>query len=198
MREGAGRTQKRRDLFANHSPLEGESQKVKRYPRKGAKRLSTKGHEERQRATKGLAEDPEGGAKGRVRGRRYPRRAKREKELSTKEPKGLEKARKGCVKGHEGPKISTKGHEGPRSYTKENQKDSPRAPLPNHSPLEGEVAEAAGLPLANHSPLEGESQKLSRQAKADAVGGWTPGLRWGGGRRLMGRWGVATPGRFST
>ena len=27
---------------------------------------------------------------------------------------------------------------------------------------------------ANHSPLEGESQKPSRQAKADAVGG-TPG-----------------------
>ena len=26
----------------------------------------------------------------------------------------------------------------------------------------------------NHSPLEGESQKPSRQAKADAVGGWTP------------------------
>ena len=25
-----------------------------------------------------------------------------------------------------------------------------------------------------HSPLEGESQKPSRQAKADAVGGWTP------------------------
>ena len=30
-----------------------------------------------------------------------------------------------------------------------------------------------GMP--NHSPLEGESQKPSRQAKADAVGGWTPG-----------------------
>ena len=28
--------------------------------------------------------------------------------------------------------------------------------------------------LQHHSPLEGESQKPSRQAKADAVGGWTP------------------------
>ena len=32
----------------------------------------------------------------------------------------------------------------------------------------------AGRPRSqgNHSPLEGESQKPSRQAKADAVGGW--------------------------
>ena len=32
----------------------------------------------------------------------------------------------------------------------------------------------AGRPRSqgNHSPLEGESQKSSRQAKADAVGGW--------------------------
>ena len=28
-----------------------------------------------------------------------------------------------------------------------------------------------------HSPLEGESQKLSRQAKADAVGGQSPTLQ---------------------
>ena len=35
----------------------------------------------------------------------------------------------------------------------------------------------AGRPRSqgNHSPLEGESQKPSRQAKADAVGGWAPG-----------------------
>ena len=40
----------------------------------------------------------------------------------------------------------------------------------------------------NHSPLEGESQKPSRQAMADAVGGWTPARQ----RR------AATPDRFST
>ena len=52
-----------------------------------------------------------------------------------------------------------------------------------------------------HSPLEGESQKPSRQAKADAVGGRDQAT----GRSLM-RWGVeagrqrgaATPDRFST
>ena len=57
----------------------------------------------------------------------------------------------------------------------------------------------AGRPRSqgNHSPLEGESQKPSRQAKADAVGGWratsqkadvlpleTPGCP-GAGKRLM-------------
>ena len=41
---------------------------------------------------------------------------------------------------------------------------------------------------SNHSPLEGESQKPSRQAKADAVGGQTPTRQ----RR------AATPDRFST
>ena len=40
-----------------------------------------------------------------------------------------------------------------------------------------------------HSPLEGESQKPSRQAKADAVGG---------GRRAPKLRRAATPGRFST
>ena len=44
-----------------------------------------------------------------------------------------------------------------------------------------------GMP--NHSPLEGESQKPSRRATADAVGGWTPG-------RQVQR--AATPSRFST
>ena len=32
----------------------------------------------------------------------------------------------------------------------------------------------ARAPRTNHSPLEGESQKPSRQAKADAVGGERP------------------------
>ena len=52
-----------------------------------------------------------------------------------------------------------------------------------------------------HSPLEGESQKPSRQAKADAVGGRDQAtgrslMRWGGkpGRQR----GAATPDRFST
>ena len=40
-----------------------------------------------------------------------------------------------------------------------------------------------------HSPLEGESQKPSRQAKADAVGG---------GRRPARLRRAATPSRFST
>ena len=40
-----------------------------------------------------------------------------------------------------------------------------------------------------HSPLEGESQKPSRQAKADAVGG---------GRRAAKLRPTATPSRFST
>ena len=33
------------------------------------------------------------------------------------------------------------------------------------------VNDVPGLYRGNHSPLEGESQKPSRQAKADAVGG---------------------------
>ena len=37
----------------------------------------------------------------------------------------------------------------------------------------------ARAPRPNHSPLEGESQKPSRQAKADAVGGGTPDRRRG-------------------
>ena len=54
---------------------------------------------------------------------------------------------------------------------------------------------------SNHSPLEGESQKPSRQAKADAVGGRDQAtgrslIRWGGkpGRQRS----AATPDRFST
>ena len=49
----------------------------------------------------------------------------------------------------------------------------------------------AGRPRSqgNHSPLEGESQKPSRQAMADAVGG---GKRDAGLRR------AATPDRVST
>ena len=39
--------------------------------------MSTKGHEERRRATKGLEEAREGSAKGRERGRRFPRRGKK-------------------------------------------------------------------------------------------------------------------------
>ena len=68
----------------------------------------------------------------------------------------------------------------------------------DHSPLEREVQPHLGArafaqlhlspPLHCHSPLEGESQKPSRQAMADAVGGWTPARQ----RR------AATPDRFST
>ena len=41
----------------------------------------------------------------------------------------------------------------------------------------------ARAPRANHSPLEGESQKPSRQAKADAVGGTSQAPRLRQGRR---------------
>ena len=47
----------------------------------------------------------------------------------------------------------------------------------------------AGQGSPDHSPLEGESQKPSRQAKADAVGG---------GRHTTKLRRSATPGRFST
>ncbi len=49
------------------------------------------------------------------------------------------------------------------------------------------VNDVIGYCRGNHSPLEGESQKSSRQAKADAVGGaCRPAVRG------------ATPVRFST
>ena len=42
------------------------------------------------------------------------------------------------------------------------------------SPSRGGVILERLMQASYHSPLEGESQKPSRQAKADAVGGWTP------------------------
>ncbi len=47
-----------------------------------------------------------------------------------------------------------------------------RAPPSRRLPLKGGVISRG---VQYHSPLEGESQKPSRQAKADAVGGRTPG-----------------------
>ena len=46
-----------------------------------------------------MAEDPEGGAKGREGGRRYPRRGNRGKELSTKEHEGVRKGVGGKSRG---------------------------------------------------------------------------------------------------
>ena len=63
--------------------------------RKG-KNISTKGHEEQRRATKGLEEAREGSAKGR----------------------GLCQGEKDIHEGRKGKKISTKGHEERRRATK--------------------------------------------------------------------------------
>ncbi len=63
-----------------------------------------------------------------------------------------------------------------------------RAPPSRRLPLKGGVILERLMQASYHSPLEGESQKPSRQAKADAVGGGRRGPRL---RR------AATPGRFS-
>ena len=87
--------------------------------RKG-KNISTKGHEERRRATKGLEEAQEGSAKGRQGEKGFPRKGKK---ISTKgheerrrATKGLEEAQEGSAKGGEGGKdfqeeaeVSVKG-----------------------------------------------------------------------------------------
>ena len=102
------------------------------------KKISTKGHEEPRRATKGLAKR---------RSRRGPNHSTKDREDGKRvihegrDSKGLEKAREGCVKGHEGQKISTKGHEGPRSWHED-------------SPLEGSPA-AAGRHCPITPPLRG-------------------------------------------
>ena len=63
-----------------------------------------------------------------------------------------------------------------------------RAPPSRRLPLKGGVILERLMQASYHSPLEGESQKPSRLAKADAVGGGRRGPRL---RR------AATPGRFS-
>ena len=80
---------------------------------------------------------------------------------------------------------------------------SPTSPtsINRNGAVPGSLCKGCSRFVPYHSPLEGESQKPSRQAKADAVGGRDQAAR----RRLM-RWGgkpgrqrgAATPDRFST
>ena len=77
-----------------------------------------------------------------------------------------------------------------------------RAPPSRRLPLKGGVILERLMQASYHSPLEGESQKPSRQAKADAVGGQSPTPQTkadavGGGRRGPRLMRAATPGRFS-
>ena len=109
----------------------------KRFPGKG-KKISTKGHEERRRATKALEEAREGSAKGRQGEKRFPGKGKK---ISTKgheerrrATKGLEEAREGSAKGRQGEKrfprkgkkISTKNGEGPRRGWRRLERDPPK------------------------------------------------------------------------
>ena len=122
-REGAPRGWKRLEGVA--MGRQGE----KGFPGKG-KKISTKGHEERRRATKGLEEAREGSAMGRQGEKGFPGKGKK---ISTKgheerrrATKGLEEAREGSAMGRQGEKgfpgkgkkISTKGHEERRRATK--------------------------------------------------------------------------------
>ena len=99
-------------------------------PSSREKELSTKGHEGRRRATKGLEESQEGSAKGWEGGKdfqegakRYPRRAtkngegplrgwRRLKKDLPKVGQGEKISRKGQKDIHEGPRRTAKGHEG--------------------------------------------------------------------------------------
>ena len=53
-----------------------------------------------------------------------------------------------------------------------NQRDRVRAGRPRSQVIRDRMRAGRPRSQGNHSPLEGESQKPSRQAKADAVGGW--------------------------
>ena len=52
------------------------------------------------------------------------------------------------------------------------QRDRMRAGRPRSRVIRDRMRAGRPRSQGNHSPLEGESQKPSRQAKADAVGGW--------------------------
>ena len=92
--EGPRRTAKGHEGVGGGS--RGVRQRKREGPRKGSpgneKKISTKGHEERRRATKALAGAQEGPAKGRSRSKSSPRRAGRNS-------KGLEKNSKGIREG---------------------------------------------------------------------------------------------------
>ena len=68
---------------------------------------------------------------------------------------------------------------------------SPQSETATGVPLNASLYRLVGLrhslagSFRNHSPLEGESQKPSRQAKADAVGGGKPSRRTAGARQRL-------------